>query len=802
MRYLELQNYRKFRKAAIEFPDGVIGVIGPNGTGKSTLIEAISWALYGNDAQRTRKEDVRWIGAQPTEECSVTLEFDLEDDRYRVRRQMRGSSLSMKVSLEINGQLHADGDRAVNQAISERLGMDYRAFFISVFARQKDLDALSVLPPRERRQLILRMLDIDVLDRIITSVRSDRKDLESQVKAISRILIDEEGRDRSTQIDGMITEIDGTIAARGKEVEGSSKELERLDERLSNLRKERDELGSREGDFHSLGRELAGRTSALEGLRASIGSLEAESSSLEKLRPQLDVLREKSELLERKISEKEEMDRERGVLKERKALQTRMDSLNGSIAPLESRIEMTEGSIKKMGDPTASLDAVSRNLEDLEVNVDAIRDEISQISAEIRGKEKERHRLRSRQEEISEMGPESNCPTCERRLGDQHEFLLEKMTSEIQDLEKTISLLKDGKAKKEEELALEVRRRQALEGRSEKLRGAQLEIVRLEQSLTGDKGRRDEIEREIDDISGRMADLEVVELDEEEYRRVRSSVEELKGPARKYSEVFGKMERLPKVLDDLEGKKNDLEELTEGIETLNLKLKNLDFDEDRLASIRNEIEDMARSREKAKEAISELRSDIRLKESKRESLVKERESLEESLEAKRENELEIGSLSTLEEVMGEFRTNLISRIVPTLSEISSSLFNEMTDSKYGGMEIDGDYNLSIFDGNETFGLERFSGGESDLANLCLRLAISRVIADRSGSSVDLLILDEIFGSQDQNRKRKVLSTFNRLSKKFRQIILITHIDDVKEFMEDVIYVNELEDGSSELVLEN
>jgi exonuclease SbcC len=143
----------------------------------------------------------------------------------------------------------------------------------------------------------------------------------------------------------------------------------------------------------------------------------------------------------------------------------------------------------------------------------------------------------------------------------------------------------------------------------------------------------------------------------------------------------------------------------------------------------------------------------------------------------------------------------MSRIIPTLSGISSTLLVDLTDSKYGGMELDEDYEIQILDGGMKYPLNRFSGGEGDLANLCLRLAISRVIADRSGSNVDFLILDEIFGSQDQTRKRNIMLTLNQLAKQFRQIILITHIEDVKDFMENVINVKEREDGTSEVIVE-
>ena len=156
------------------------------------------------------------------------------------------------------------------------------------------------------------------------------------------------------------------------------------------------------------------------------------------------------------------------------------------------------------------------------------------------------------------------------------------------------------------------------------------------------------------------------------------------------------------------------------------------------------------------------------------------------------------TLAVLGEVMRVFRSNVISRIVPTLSQISSALFEELTEAKYNGMELDEDYNINVYDKGQKYPLDRFSGGEADLANLCLRLAISRVIAERSGSAINFLVLDEIFGSQDTIRKRNIMQTFTNLSKQFGQILLITHIEEVKDLMGNVIGVKELADGSSEV----
>jgi len=81
-----------------------------------------------------------------------------------------------------------------------------------------------------------------------------------------------------------------------------------------------------------------------------------------------------------------------------------------------------------------------------------------------------------------------------------------------------------------------------------------------------------------------------------------------------------------------------------------------------------------------------------------------------------------------------------------------------------------------------------SGGEEDLANLVLRLAISQMIAERAGQSFSLLILDEVFGSLDEARRFNVVELLRGLQDRFEQVILITHIEPVREGMDRVIAV--------------
>ena len=155
----------------------------------------------------------------------------------------------------------------------------------------------------------------------------------------------------------------------------------------------------------------------------------------------------------------------------------------------------------------------------------------------------------------------------------------------------------------------------------------------------------------------------------------------------------------------------------------------------------------------------------------------------------------------LSEVMDSFRTYLISQIRPTLSSHASELFDELTDGKYSQIELDEDYNLLVYDHGKPYTIERFSGGEEDLANLCIRLAISEIITERAGSVFQFIILDEIFGSQDQIRKQNIIKALNSFSSKFRQIFLITHVEDIKHFTEHTMVISEDECGISTIKIE-
>ncbi len=149
-------------------------------------------------------------------------------------------------------------------------------------------------------------------------------------------------------------------------------------------------------------------------------------------------------------------------------------------------------------------------------------------------------------------------------------------------------------------------------------------------------------------------------------------------------------------------------------------------------------------------------------------------------------------LARLGDLLGAFRNTLVAYVVHRLSAQAAELFAELTDREYDRLEVDPDtYEIKILDAGRTYGMGRFSGSETDLANLALRVAVSEHVRFQSGGAVGLLVLDEVFGPLDDDRKGRMLLALERLRARFRQVLVVTHDAAIKEQLPNAIEVVKL-----------
>ena len=804
MRYMELRNYRKFRQAAVEFPEGIVGIIGRNGSGKSSLVEAIAWAIYGNEGSivRTGKEGVKFSGAGPNEDCSVTLEFELEGESYRLQRIMKGQRNALDASLTVNGKLLAKGDTAVTDAMIERLGMDHRAFFVSVFAKQKDLNALSSLRAEERRKLVRRMLEVDVLDKVVTEIDKDARLIESELKGLQASLVQPDG---GMKRPALLLNLEAVEIWRKKlrsEMEELRTQLISFESKVEEKKGDRSRISTIQERYRSARDDLMRKEMELKARERSEAELEGELRSLGEKKEELARLTPAKEEYEKAVQEKEKFENVLRSYEERKGIQARLSVVDRDRLRIEEDCKRTEIELKELKDPSGHLASVEKNLSELMEQAKERSEGAKGKESEARRLQREMDALKKKMEEISRLGPESCCPTCERRMGDQHSSLLTKLGQEQSDKSaerKQLDLERSGLQTQAEQ---SMQRAKALEERRKKLvadREREVELLSRSRERTA---QRSQLEAEREGLLRRSGEIGEIDFDEARYLQLKGSLTKLRSAADRCQELTAQVQRTTDLEKALKNARSVLEVFRQETRSATTKVESIGYHEGDLERAQSEVDGAADAAMLKSKEIARKQAELSGKENEAAAIrgqLEEVEALEKRASAGTRKLQEQNALS---DAMRVFRSEVIARITPALSQISSKLFQELTESKYAGMELNDEYEIEVLDGGKKYPLDRFSGGEADLANLCLRLAISKMISERSGNALNFLILDEIFGSQDQVRKRNIVNAFDQLSKQFSQIVLITHVEDMKDLINGAILVREKEDGSSEVLVTN
>jgi len=699
LKTLTLKNFRKFKNTTIEFPDGVTGIVGLNGVGKSTIFEAIAWVLYGSVAARTSADQIKREGAETTEPCRVELDFIFEDNAYRIVREMSGKSLTTSATVTINRKIAATGAEVVSKYVHKKLGMDFKSFFTSIFARQKELNALSSMNASERRPLILRMLGIDSLDDVIKEIKSDKRTGDVLIEKLESDLIDEHGKNRIEKYKEEIKHQKTKKEQINLLIKKSKTKIQTFNKELKNL--EKDYIASK-NEYEKI-------------------NLKREKLSEEKIQHENKMkLQDEIKKLQNKITE-----RQKNIEKQTKKAKS-FENLDENLKEAEDRLNKIDKNLEKS----------IKTIEQKKTLVERIRKDIKEIER--------------KENKIQKMGPDAKCPTCERVLSDQHGKLLKKFKYEIIKNEKEIDLFLKQIEKENTEKEKFVREEQALDKKRNYL---QNQIKEKERIITTIENLSKEIKSEKTEIEHKktlLKKITSVKFVLKEFETVKKQVDMF---YKKYQES---LEKLNIKKDDSNLLKIDLEKKEGEEKLISQEIKNISEKIDELNEFKKRIKD-------------------------------EKKTMQ--------------YLGMLNEIMSSFRIHLISRVRPILSAYASDFFDRLTNSKYNEIELDENYNLMVYDEGKLYNIERFSCGEEDLANLCIRLAISEVITERAGGIFNFIILDEIFGSQDAIRRHNIMKALNGLSSKFRQIFLITHIDELKNDMENVIYVSENEDGISTVKIE-
>ncbi len=189
---LHLVNFRQHADSRISFDSGLTGIIGPNGSGKTTILEAVAWALYGNSAARGTRESLRYNRAASRATVRVELDFDLAGHRYRVVRGLTNAELY----LDGAGAPIANSITGVTDLLQRRLGMTRAEFFNTYFTAQKELNVMAAMGPSDRAKFLSRVLGYEKLRTAQDLVRDQRKLITAETAGLRAGMPDRETIER------------------------------------------------------------------------------------------------------------------------------------------------------------------------------------------------------------------------------------------------------------------------------------------------------------------------------------------------------------------------------------------------------------------------------------------------------------------------------------------------------------------------------------------------------------------------------------------------------------------------------
>ncbi|HEV2749604.1 MAG TPA: SMC family ATPase [Gemmatimonadales bacterium] len=778
---LRLVNFRQHADTELEFGPGITGIVGPNGSGKTTILEAIAWAIYGTQAVRGDKDSIRRLGATGRSGVEVDLEFRLGAHEYRVTRGLTTAALHQ------DGQLVANSLKAVTEKLERTIGMTHDEFFNTYFTGQKELAVMSALGKTERAAFLSRVLGYERLREAQEQVREVRNAVAAEVRGLEAGLPDDAAVAAERQATEKRLTATRTAAQRADATRKAAEEgLKREEPRWSDWVARRERTLSLDGErrmaeqavttsrqeFQRLDKELADALAAREQLRR----LETELAPITRLKKEVG-----------------ELERLQGEAAARRADEAQLAELRRAAGVLERRVT----ALGDVADSLARATAAARELhERLEAVERVVEEERTAWVRDRQYAETKRTELLKLYEEVKEqrdqivqLGPEGTCPTCKRPLGTEYAAVLALLDAQLE------VITGDGKyfrqrleqlaqppakvldAEAERDRVLEESRRAS--GRAGELQAQVEERERAGAELADARRRMKELERR---LTGRPVGYEPARHD-----AVRGELAKLEPIALEAAALEERARRAESLVRDAEQAEHQLSAGERRVAELTAAVRAEGFSDAQYGQAKDRYNRAVGALREAELAVVEARGELnRAEDDVRDGKRREAE--------RAQRERQIGALKTrqrihneLDRAFSDLRGELNARMRPEIAELASGFLSDLTDGRYDELELTEDYSVAVLEGGVPKPV--ISGGEEDIASLVLRLAISQMIAERAGQPLSLLVLDEIFGSLDEGRRQHVVGLLRRLADRFPQVVLITHIEQVREGLDRVIRVD-------------
>jgi len=831
---------------------------GNNGQGKSALLDALTWAVWGEGrkASQEKKADnsLLRIGQK---DMQVEFVFDLEGDRYRIIRNYSLAGKSSRSGLEFQVCDQKDNNKYISltcpsirktqEKITKTLRIDYQTFINSAFILQGRIDEFSRKSARERKEILSEILGLSRYDELANLAKS-------HLREINNIIMTKESRleyiyQETANLDfykEKIKELSESYKEISRKIKAEEVKVGKLKEEINLLKHKSEQCAELEGRIEQYRQEIVRGQKQIELRKKEIIDYQKMISQKEKVLADFKNYQKfnaENNEFSRKLQKIRKIEEEK-VLTERRRESKRAD-LEVKIRNKQDRhkdLKMKAEQGIKNRTKVLELEKKMKEIKLLEEQSEEIRQKGSGLNVEINSIKSQVARLEKENKDNQEKlrllreNPEGECPLCEAKLNAERKRKIEdNINKEI-----SINFKKVGKLKKEAEESSKHKDRlvEKWRGTNQRLKdkdiwqqklskahfeyeesthaaklmvGLQEEVKKLKITIrekdyaTDEQKKLKEFERQIKNIS----------YDDAKHRLLNRKIEELSNAPlekAKLEEAEKKIDflrdGLSELQEDYQQKELDLEDLEKKKEKIRIELKELPFLKEKLV----QEEQVLNSDQILRDKILEERGGYQSKFEQCLKLGKEKKEIGKELEKSKKEQ------NIYEKLIIAFGKNgiqalIIENTLPEIEEEANDLLAKLTnnstqisieslrDLKSGGIKETLDIKISDELGIRDY--ELYSGGEAFRIDFSLRIALSKLLTRRAGTKLRTLVMDEGFGTQDEEGIDNLVQAIQSISDDFDKILVITHLESLKEAFPTRIEVTKVpEIGSRFEVIKN
>ncbi len=817
-------------------------ISGQNGAGKSSLLDAITWSLFG----QARKRDDSVVNLA-SETAEVVFTFQYEENSYRIiRRLPRGKGTVLEFQTQDGDEWRVLSERSLRETqarIEQVLRLDYDTFVNAAFFLQGKADQFAQQTASKRKEVLGSILGLEAWETYRTRTAEKRKTVEGEVE----------------NIDGRVAEIESELA---EEPQRKSR-LAELEGKLDGLKAA---LGSQQTVVDTLKKEDALRETQRKTVEMLAGTLERAKTQLSGLEDRLTAKQADRDVYSDLIDRAEEVETAYQAWQQAREELARMDEIAGqfreqeelrrpmleAIAVEQARLEQEAEALRDQGsriseqasqvpELQAEIEAAGKTLQDaeselarreeIEKQITSAREKQAALKAENQTLKVQMDELKTRIDQLSETDG-AVCPLCGQDLSEDHRrATLEELEQDgksqgdhYRDNQAEMKSLAEQISEDEASISKYAGAEQARMSAStritqltERLEGLQKQAEEWKQ--TGE-GRLAEIVESLEkgsfagDIREKLVAIDeklaVLGYDGTAHDKARQAERQ----GRSAEEQFRNLESARSALKPIE---DEISSLESEIEKQGAEINTRQTEYDQAAAALAVLEESAPNVDAAYSELLRLQEEVNLLTQEvgaARQLVNVLDDLRErkaNLASEREEKLRlVGRYKTLERAFGKngVPALLIEQALPQIETRANELLDRLSDgqmsirfvtqAEYRDKKRDDlkeTLDIQISDGAGVRDYEMYSGGEAFRVNFAVRLALSEILAQRKGARLQTLVIDEGFGSQDLQGRQRLIEAINLVKDDFAMILVITHLDELKDVFPTRIEVEKTVQGS-------